>query len=91
MTDPLIALFAETLDVECELLSEASAKDETPGWDSLATMHQKWAENRTVRNHQGGLEPPAAWLAIRSPQSRIISRSATIGQRSCRRESCQAS
>jgi len=38
MADRIITLFAETLDVPSEKLSEDSSPDNTPEWDSLAAM-----------------------------------------------------
>ena len=38
MADRLIAVFAETLDVPESELSDASSPDNTPSWDSHATM-----------------------------------------------------
>jgi len=39
MADRIITLFAETLDVPSEKLSEDSSPDNTPEWDSLAAMN----------------------------------------------------
>jgi acyl carrier protein len=38
MTDRLIALFAEELDVDPAALSDASSPDTVENWDSLAAM-----------------------------------------------------
>jgi acyl carrier protein len=38
MTDALIALFAEELDVEPTSLSDASSPDSVDSWDSLAAV-----------------------------------------------------
>ena len=39
MADPLIALFAEILEVEENTLSDDSSPDTVEQWDSLAAMH----------------------------------------------------
>lgn len=39
MADPLIALFAEILEVEENILSDESSPDSVEQWDSLAAMH----------------------------------------------------
>lgn len=39
MADPLIALFAEILEVEDSTLSDESSPDTVEQWDSLAAMH----------------------------------------------------
>ncbi len=39
MSDPLIALFAEVLEVEATTLNDQSAPDNVEQWDSLAAMH----------------------------------------------------
>lgn len=39
MSDPLIALFAEILEVDPTILSEESSPDNVSAWDSLAAMH----------------------------------------------------
>jgi len=39
MSDPLIALFAEILEVPASDLNEQSAPDNVEQWDSLAAMH----------------------------------------------------
>lgn len=39
MSDQLIALFSEGLDVPAEALTEDTSPDNTPEWDSLAAMN----------------------------------------------------
>ena len=39
MSDPLINLFAEVLEVEAASLSDDSSPDTVEQWDSLAAMH----------------------------------------------------
>ncbi len=39
MSDALIALFAEVLEVASDSLSEESSPENVPQWDSLAAMH----------------------------------------------------
>lgn len=39
MSDALIALFAEILEVDPADLNEESAPENVPAWDSLAAMH----------------------------------------------------
>jgi len=38
MSDPLVALFAEALEVEAAGLSDETAPENTPAWDSLKAM-----------------------------------------------------
>ncbi|MBF0357945.1 MAG: acyl carrier protein [Magnetococcales bacterium] len=38
MADPLIQVFAETLNLPEEKISDATSTDNTPEWDSLAAM-----------------------------------------------------
>lgn len=39
MTDPLLQLFSDVLDVPVEKLNDNSSPDNTSQWDSLAAMH----------------------------------------------------
>lgn len=39
MSDPLIALFADILEVDATLLNDDSSPDTVEQWDSLAAMH----------------------------------------------------
>lgn len=39
MSDPLITLFAEVLEVDTSILNDESSPDNVEQWDSLAAMH----------------------------------------------------
>jgi len=39
MSDPLIALFADVLEVDASSLNDDSSPDSVEQWDSLAAMH----------------------------------------------------